>query len=55
MIRIYNQNIGIGNKIADACEMLETGTKNALIKALKRFKVPEDVAKDITDIIFWFI
>ncbi|ERM20255.1 hypothetical protein P615_08220 [Brevibacillus laterosporus PE36] len=35
--------------------MLETGTKNALIKALKRFKVPEDVAKDITDIIFWFI
>ncbi|WP_241494870.1 hypothetical protein [Brevibacillus laterosporus] len=49
LIRKYSR------EIADACEMLETGTKKALIKALKRFNVPEDVAKDITDIIFWFI
>lgn len=42
-------------EIADACEMVEAGTKKAMIKALKRFNVPEDVAKDITDIIFWFI
>lgn len=42
-------------EIADACEMVEKGTKRAVIKALKRCNVPEDVATDITDIIFWFI
>lgn len=49
LIRKYSR------EIADACELLETGTKKALIKALKRFNVPEDVAKDIKFIALAFV